>query len=85
MMGRCMVQGECVARRAVPLALLLAFAAVGGAGCSTKAWYEGLRFGAQSDCRRQPPGETESCMSRVNTLTYEEYERSRLGQKPSTP
>ena len=85
MIERGMVQGECVARRAVPLALLLAFAAVGGAGCSTKAWYEGLRFSAQNECRRQPPGETESCLGRVNAMTYEEYERSRLGQKPSTP
>ena len=73
------------ARRYLLLAVSLAIALVAGGGCSTKAWYEGVRFSAQNECRRQPPGETESCLSRVNTMTYEAYERNRLGQKPSMP
>jgi hypothetical protein len=82
-----MVEGGTVhegltARRNVPLALWLAIVLLAGGGCSTKAWYEGARFSAQNECRRQPPGETESCLSRVNTMTYEEYERNRQGQKP---
>jgi hypothetical protein len=65
-------------------ARVLSFAlAVGAAaGCSTQAWYEGMKFNARNECNRQPPGETESCLRRVNTMTYEEYERNRLGQKP---
>lgn len=69
--------------RFVPLVLLVGCAATGVAGCSTKAWYEGMRLGAQNDCRRQPPGEAEQCLSRVNAMTYEDYERKRLG--PPTP
>jgi hypothetical protein len=36
------------------------------AGCSTKAWYEGLKVNAQNDCRRQPSGDTESCLARAD-------------------
>jgi len=66
--------------RFVPLVLLAGCTAVAVAGCSTKAWYEGMRLGAQNDCRRQPSGEAEQCLSRVNTMTYEDYERKRQGQ-----
>jgi len=66
----------------LPLVLPLALAVVAIAGCSAKAWYEGMRFGAQNECRRQPQGESETCLARVNTMTYEDYERSRKGPKP---
>ncbi|MDP3702279.1 MAG: hypothetical protein Q8R72_15385 [Hylemonella sp.] len=47
------------------------------AGCTARAWYEGARAGAESECRRQAPGAYEDCMSRVNRQTYEDYERER--------
>ena len=63
------------------LLLSVAVAVIASAGCSTNAWYEGMKFSAQNDCRRRPPGEVESCLSRVNSMTYDEYERKRQGQK----
>lgn len=47
------------------------------AGCSTRAWYEGARASAESECRRQPPGAYEDCMRRVNRQSYEDYEKER--------
>jgi hypothetical protein len=49
-------------------------------GCSMKAWYGGVKFAAENDCRRRPPGEIDGCLARLNTMTYEEYERKRSGQ-----
>ena len=51
------------------------------AGCTTKAWYEGVKEGAKNNCRSQPPGEVEACLERLNNKTYEEYEKERSGQK----
>lgn len=51
--------------------------------CTNKAWYEGVKEGAKNNCRSQPPGEVESCLERLNTKTYEEYEKERSGQKQS--
>lgn len=52
------------------------------AGCSTRTLYEATKVMAENDCRRLPPGETSSCLARVNRLSYEEYERKRSGQNP---
>jgi hypothetical protein len=68
-------------RNSVCLFFLIALAVFAVAGCSMQAWYEGLKFNAQTECRRQPPGETAGCLDRVNTMTYEEYERNRLGTR----
>ena len=65
----------------VPFVLFVALAVCGAAGCSTKAWYEGMKFSAQNECRRQPLAESERCLARVNTMSYEDYERSRLEKK----
>ena len=51
-------------------------------GCSMQAWYGGVKFAAENECRRQPPGETQGCLARLNTLTYEEYERKRSDPRP---
>ena len=65
------------------LRTLLLVGSLINAGCSTKAWYDGLKAAAENDCRlRQPPGETEKCLARLNTMTYEEYERKRSGKNP---
>ncbi len=66
----------------IPLAVLLALAAVHVAGCSTKAWYEGMKTSAQNECRRKAPGEVDGCLSRLNTMSYEEYEKNRPGKQP---
>jgi hypothetical protein len=63
---------------------LLAIALAGG-GCTTQAWYEATKVGARNECRRQPSGDSETCLSRVNPLTYEDYERQRSGRKPQHP
>lgn len=46
-------------------------------GCSARAWYEGSRASAESECRKLPPGGYEDCMSRINRQSYEDYEKER--------
>jgi len=60
--------------------LLVALAAL--TGCSAKSWYAGLQTAAENECRRLPPGETASCLARVNKMPYEDYERQRSGKNP---
>ncbi len=69
---------------AVAAGMAVALVVLGLFGCTTRAWYDGMRIGAENDCRRQPPGEQESCLSRVNRMSYDEYERRRNddGGKP---
>jgi uncharacterized lipoprotein len=52
------------------------------AGCSTQAWYEGVRRGAENDCNRQAPGAAEQCRAGVTTKNYDAYEKERAAQKP---
>lgn len=63
--------------RQVSLLLLIPLICLLLAGCSTRAWYEGVRASAENECRRQPPGAYEDCMHRVNRQTYEDYEKER--------
>jgi hypothetical protein len=69
-----------MARSNISLAFLVTFAVFWVAGCSTEAWYEGMKFSAQDECRRLPPGDRDSCLTRVNTMTYGEYENTRRGK-----
>lgn len=62
------------------LPLVLAVGVSMSAGCSTKAWYEGFEIRARNECHRLPQGEAESCLSRVSSMAYEEYERKRQGK-----
>jgi hypothetical protein len=64
------------------LIALSVFATASGTGCSLKAWYGGMQFATENQCRRQPPGEVESCLARLNPLSYEDYERRRTGKSP---
>ncbi len=50
-------------------------------GCTHEAWYDGVKEGAKNNCQSQPQSEVEACMQRLNTKTYEEYEKERSGQK----
>jgi hypothetical protein len=60
----------------------VAFGFLALTGCSTQSWYEGLKLSAQNECRRQPSGDVESCLARVNKMSYEDYERQRTGPRP---
>ena len=51
-------------------------------GCSTQAWYEGMRRGAENECNRQAPGAAEQCRDRINKEKYDAYEKERAAQKP---
>ncbi|MGI9218923.1 MAG: hypothetical protein ACR2JA_18240 [Hydrogenophaga sp.] len=62
--------------RVLPSVSIAAFV-IGLAGCSTQAWYESVRMGAESQCTRQPPGADRACRDRVNQKTYDEYEQER--------
>ncbi|MGA9394897.1 MAG: hypothetical protein WCA83_00445 [Azonexus sp.] len=49
-------------------------------GCTTEAWYEGVRRGAESQCRQSIPADAEQCLSRLNTRSYDEYNKARTAQ-----
>jgi hypothetical protein len=63
------------------LFVLLTFFIFAISGCTTEAWYEGAKQGADNNCRNQPPSESERCLESLNKKTYEEYEKERSGQK----
>ncbi|MBK7474184.1 MAG: hypothetical protein IPO58_00270 [Betaproteobacteria bacterium] len=67
----------------VIVSTLFATAMLAAAGCTTAAWYEGMKRSAENECRRQPADESERCLARLNKKTYEEYEKERTGQKKS--
>ena len=62
--------------------LLLALAAALIGGCTTQAWYEGMKQSAVNNCDKQPPGAREECLSRVNQKSYNDYEKERAANKP---
>lgn len=49
--------------------------------CTTQAWYEGAKQGAENQCRLQPPSEAERCLENANKKTYEDYEKERANAK----
>lgn len=63
-----------------PLAALALIAAL--AGCTTEAWYEGVKQSSANRCESQPPGERQRCQEELNKKPYTEYEKERSGQKP---
>jgi len=68
--------------RAIVPALLSAII-LAATGCTTAAWYEGMKRSAENECRRLPADESERCMARLNKKSYEDYERERAGGKKS--
>lgn len=67
--------------RKKPRALVAALAML-LAGCSTQAWYDGVRMGAESQCAKQPPGADTACRDRLNKKQYDDYERERSDIRP---
>lgn len=49
--------------------------------CTTQSWYEGVKQGAENNCRNQPTSASERCLDNLNKETYEAYEKERSGQK----
>jgi len=47
-------------------------------GCTSRAWYEGMRERQRQDCYKyQSRDEIQRCLDRVNTMSYDEYKRER--------
>lgn len=59
----------------------LCLAVVLTSACTTQAWYEGAKQGAENQCRMQPPTEAERCLENANKKTYDEYEKERASAK----
>lgn len=57
--------------------IFLTFFMMAVSGCTTHAWYESVRQGAENNCRSQPPSESERCLENLNKKTYDEYEKER--------
>ena len=67
-------------RNARPAAAALLALAAGAAlltGCTSRAWYEGMRTSAENECRKLPSGAYDDCMGRINRQSYEDYEKER--------
>jgi len=45
-------------------------------GCSSRAWYEGLRAQQRQNCMGLPADQYEACMDQANT-SYDSYQRQR--------
>lgn len=63
------------------LFILMIIASLTVSACTNKVWYDGVKEGARNNCRSQTPGEVDACMEKLNTKTYEEYEKERSSQK----
>jgi hypothetical protein len=50
-------------------------------GCTTQAWYEGVKINAQNSCANQPPAAYQDCRSRINNQQYDQYEKERAAVK----
>ena len=50
-------------------------------GCTTQAWYEGVKMNAQNSCANQPSAAYQTCMSRINKQQYDQYEKERASVK----
>ena len=51
------------------------------AGCTMRAWYDGLQNSASMACQRQPSSEQARCDARLNKQDYDDYEKQRKAQQ----
>lgn len=54
-------------------------------GCTYQAWYEGFQAQQRQNCYQyKSQSEIQSCLDKVNSMTYEEYKKERedLVKKP---
>jgi hypothetical protein len=60
---------------------IFAFCTLLLSGCTTGAWYEGVKRGAENQCHQAIPPDADQCLSRLNTKSYDEYDKVRSGQR----
>jgi len=60
----------------LPIFLMLAISS-----CTTQAWYQSVKQGAENNCRSQPPSESERCLDNLNKKSYKEYDSELTYQK----
>jgi hypothetical protein len=49
-------------------------------GCTYRAWYEGMQERQRQECYKIPSqSETQKCLERVNSITYDDYKNRREG------
>ena len=66
--------------------LLLASLNLVFAGCTWRSWYEGLRDQQRQECYQQSGQDRiQTCLDRVNAMTYDDYERLRRQRRDGTP
>ena len=62
--------------------LLGASLAALSAGCTYRAWYEGLKEREREECYRSTnQADVQKCLDRVNGKSYDDYEKERAGTK----
>ena len=66
---------------ALPYRLLVPPLALALCACTTQAWYQGMKTGAENECLNQPPGAMERCQERLNKKSFDEYQRERSEKK----
>jgi hypothetical protein len=66
-------------RTLIPLFICTSFCL---GGCTTGAWYEGMKRGAENECYKQPPGASQECLERLNKKSYNAYEKERATKMP---
>ncbi|MEC5398816.1 hypothetical protein [Uliginosibacterium sp. H1] len=49
-------------------------------GCTTKHWYNAFQSNMETTCRLRP-ADAEQCLSRINRMSYPDYEKARTGTK----
>lgn len=50
------------------------------AGCTMRAWYDGLQSSAAQACQTQPSSERTRCEARLNKQDYDAYEKQQKSQ-----
>jgi uncharacterized lipoprotein YajG len=60
--------------------LLVTVAILMFAGCTTRAWYDGLQNSAAQACQTQPSSERARCEARLNKQDYDSYEKQRTAK-----
>lgn len=67
-------------------ALLTACLCLTNQGCTYRAWYEGLQERQRQECYRlYIHGEIQTCLDRVNSISYDEYKKSRESSRKPPP
>jgi hypothetical protein len=51
-------------------------------GCTYRAWYEGIKEQQRQNCYKYiSQDEIDKCLDRVNSMTYDQYEKARKEAK----